>query len=383
MEEPIYLDHNATTPVDPRVLEKMLPYFCEVYGNASSIDHLHGHRAKKAVDEARQTISKLLGCRKDSEIIFTSGATEANNLAIAGAYRRLCSKGRHIITSPIEHPAVLDTLHYLEKDGAEITMLPVDRHGVVDIEKLCSSIRSDTILVSVMFANNEIGTIQPIKEIGEIAKKHGVLFHVDAAQAVGHEPLNVYDLNVDLLSFSGHKFYGPKGVGGLFIRSYAPMVRLDAVTYGGGHERGLRPGTLNVPGIIGMAEAISIAIQEHKAESLRIEEIATTIVSSLKAEFPEVKINGHPEKRLRHNISLTIPGIEAKAIILALKDKLSFSAGSACSTTKAEPSHVLKAIGLSDDECFQTIRLGLGRSTHNPAEISKLLASGIKSLRQI
>ena len=216
--EPIYLDHNATTPVDRRVLEKMLPYFCEVYGNASSIDHLHGNKAKQAVDEARQAIAKALGCRKESEIVFTSGATEANNLASIGAFRKFRDKGNHIISTAIEHPAVLDTLTYLQSEGAEITLLPVDSFGVVDLEELEKAIRKETILISVMFANNEIGTIQPIKAIGRIAKAKGILFHTDAAQAVGHEKINVYDMNIDLLSFSAHKFYGPKGAGGVFVR---------------------------------------------------------------------------------------------------------------------------------------------------------------------
>jgi cysteine desulfurase len=263
MKYPIYLDHHATTPLDPRVLEKMLPYFMEVYGNPSSIDHLHGNNAKIAVDSARQSIAKILGCRKDSEIIFTSGATESNNLALIGAFRRCRDKGRNIIASAIEHPAVLDTLKYLETEGAEVTLLPVDRYGVVDLEALRGAVKEDTILISVMFANNEIGTIQPIQEIGELAKSKGVLFHVDAAQAVGHENVHVYDMNIDLMSFSAHKFYGPKGVGGLFVRSFSPMVRLNPVSYGGGHERGLRPGTLNVPGIVGMAEALLIAEHER------------------------------------------------------------------------------------------------------------------------
>jgi cysteine desulfurase len=382
MEEPIYLDHNATTPVDRRVLEKMLPYFCEDYGNAASIDHIHGNKAKQAVDEARQTIAKLLGCRKESEIVFTSGATEANNLALIGTYRRLRDKGRHIISSAIEHPAVLDTLQHLEKEGADVTLLPVDCYGLVDIEVLNATIRKDTILISVMFANNEIGTIQPIKEIGELAKKHGVLFHVDAAQAVGHERVHVYEQNVDLLSFSAHKFYGPKGVGGLFIRSFAPMVRLDAVSFGGGQERGLRPGTLNVPGIIGMSEAMKLAthINGQETERKRIGELTASIKANLQAAYPVLKFNGHTENRLLHNLSITTPGIEAKALIHALRDKLSFSAGSACSTTKVVPSHVLKAIGLSDDECFQTIRLGLGRNTLESDKIIEILISGIGQL---
>ena len=304
----------------------------------------------------------------------------ANNLALIGAYRRLRDKGRHIISSSIEHPAVRDTLRYLQKEGAEVTLLPVDRYGVVDVDALRAAIRNDTILISVMFANNEIGTIQPIKEIGAIAKAAGVLFHVDAAQAVGHEPVHVYDLNVDLLSFSAHKFYGPKGIGGLFVRSFSPMVRLDAMTFGGGHERGLRPGTLDVPGIVGMAEALALAVQIQKAEQQRVREMTCVIVAELQAAFAVIRVNGHPNQRLAHNLSLTIPGVESKALIHLLKDKLSFSAGSACSTTKVEPSYVLKAIGLSDDETFQTIRLGLGRATGNAGEIAEMLKQGIRQI---
>jgi len=281
MPEPIYLDHNATTPVDRRVLEKMLPYFCEVYGNAASIDHLHGNKAKQAVDEARQTIAKALGCRKESEIVFTSGATESNNLALIGAFRRFRDKGNHIISSAIEHPAVLDTLNYLQSEGAEITLFPVDSDGFVDLETLEKAIRKETILISVMFANNEIGTIQPIKEIGTLAKSKGIIFHTDAAQALGHEKINVYDMNIDLLSFSGHKFYGPKGVGGLFVRSYSPLIKLSPIAFGGGHEKGMRSGTLNVPGIVGMAEALLLANKEMKEENSRLREAANVIFQQL------------------------------------------------------------------------------------------------------
>jgi len=382
MQEPIYLDHNATTPVDRRVLEKMLPYFCEVYGNAASIDHLHGHKAKQAVDEARQTIAKLLGCRKESEIIFTSGATESNNLALIGAFRCFRDKGNHIISSAIEHPAVLDTLNYLKSEGAEITLLPVDSNGVVSLETLEKAIKPETILVSVMFANNEIGTIQPIKEIGALTKSKGIVFHTDAAQAVGHEKINVYDMNIDLLSFSAHKFYGPKGVGGLFVRSYSPLIKLSPISFGGGHEKGMRSGTLNVPGIVGMAEALLLASKEMDQENQRLRAAANCICLELQQRFPEIKFNGHPQNRLAHNLSLTIPGVEAKALIHQLKDKLSFSAGSACSTVKVEPSHVLKAIGLSDDETFQTIRLGLGRSTDGKRQIIDILNAGISQLKQ-
>lgn len=381
MTEPIYLDHHATTPLDSRVLEKMLPFFCEIYGNPSSIDHLHGHRAKQAVDAARQSISKQLGCRKENEIIFTSGATEANNLALIGAFRRYRDKGRHIIASSIEHPAVLDTLKYLESEGAEVTLLPVDCYGLVDLEALREAIKSDTILVSVMFANNEIGTIQPIKEIGELVKSKGILFHVDAAQAVGHEMIHVYDMNIDLLSFSAHKFYGPKGIGGLFVRSFSPMIRFDSITFGGGQERNLRPGTLNVPGIVGMAEALSLALQLQQDEAERLRILSANICAGLIDSYPAIRVNGHPERKLAHNLSLTIPGIEAKALIHVLKGRMSFAAGSACSTTKVEPSHVLKAIGLSDEEAYQSVRLGLGRTSNSNSNITNVLIQGIMQIR--
>ena len=382
MTEPIYLDHHATTPIDSRVLEKMLPYFGEIYGNPSSIDHIHGHKAKLAVDNSREQIAKNLGCRKGSEIIFTSGATEANNLALIGTYRRLKNRGRHIIASSIEHPAVLDTLKYLESEGAKITLLPVDRYGVISLDALKKSLTDETILVSVMFANNEIGTIQPIREIGEITKEHGALFHVDAAQAVGHEVVHAYDMNIDLMSFSAHKFYGPKGVGGLFVRSFSPMVRLAPISFGGGHERGMRPGTLNVPGIVGIAAALDFALKEQASERSRLQKIRSVLAKKLLTEISEIKCNGHPEHRLAHNLSLTIPGVESKALMHVLKDSLSFSAGSACSTIKVEPSHVLLATGLSEAECYQSIRLGLGRSTVAPETIAKTLIDAIKHLRK-
>lgn len=380
-EEPIYLDHNATTPVDRRVLEKMLPYFCEVYGNASSTDHLHGSRAKEAVSNARESIAKNLGCRKESEILFTSGATEADNLALIGIFRRYREKGNHIIASTIEHPAILDTLKYLQNEGAEVTLLPVSSNGLIDLEVLKKAIKKETILISIMFANNEIGTIQPISEIGVLAKSKGIIFHSDAAQAVGHEKINVYEMNIDLLSFSAHKFYGPKGIGGLFVRSYSPLIKLAPISFGGGHERGMRSGTLNVPGIVGMAEALHLANKEMNDEKHRLKEKTAEILQIVKQAIPDIRLNGHSQNRLAHNLSLTIPGVEAKALIHLLKNKLSFSAGSACSTTKVEPSHVLRAIGLIDDEIFQTIRFGLGRSTCDTYPIADILISGIRQLR--
>jgi len=276
---------------------------------------------------------------------------------------------------------VLDTLNYLQGEGAEITFLPVDSNGVVDLETLGKIIKKETILISVMFANNEIGTIQPIKEIGTLAKSKGIIFHTDAAQAVGHEKINVYDMNIDLLSFSAHKFYGPKGVGGLFVRSYSPMIKLSPISFGGGHEKGMRSGTLNVPGIVGMAEALSLANKEMSLENRRLREISDGIYKQLNKSFSDIKLNGHPQNRLAHNLSITIPGIEAKALIHLLKNKLSFSAGSACSTTKDEPSHVLKALGLSDEETLQKIRLGFGRSTANRQQIVDILSDGIQHLR--
>ena len=376
------MDTHATTPLDPRVLEVMIPYFLNEYGNAASIDHLYGVSAKKAVDNARLTISKIIGGRRDSEIIFTSGATESNNLAVIGAYRHYKNKGQHIISTVIEHPCILNSLRYLkENEGAEISLLPVDQYGQISLDELQKTIRKDTILISVMFANNEIGTIQPIKEIGTIAKTHGIIFHSDAAQAMGYEKINVYDMNIDLMSFSAHKFYGPKGVGGLFVRSFNPMIRLDPILHGGGQERGFRSGTINVPGVVGMAEALKLADSEWKTNHDRIRNLRDRLYDSLKAKFPDIRFNGHPQNRLVHNLNITIPGIEAKALIHALRGKLSFSAGSACSTMKATPSYVLLAIGMAEKETFQTIRLGLGRNLENTdfESISDLLCQALES----
>jgi cysteine desulfurase len=358
----------------------MIPYFSEVYGNASSIDHLHGHHAKQAVQKAREDIAKNLGCRKDNEIIFTSGATESNNLALIGTFRKYKGKGNHIISSAIEHPCVLDTLEFLKAEGADVTLLPVDKYGFISINELKDSIRDDTILISIMFANNEIGTIEPISEIGEIAKTNNILFHTDAAQAVGHIKVNVYEMNVDLLSFSAHKFYGPKGMGGLFVRSYSPFIKLNPISYGGGHERGMRSGTLNVPGIVGMAEALNIASKEMDKENKKDCKLTKNILTKLQQSFPGIKLNGDQNNRLPHNLNITIPGVENKALVHILKDKLSFSTGSACTTTKVKPSHVLKAIGLSDEETFQTIRLGVGRFTQENG-IVKMLNDSINMLK--
>jgi len=358
----------------------MMPYFCEVFGNAASTDHIHGFKAKKAVQDARKVIAATLSCRNENEIIFTSGATESNNLALIGTFRKNRHKGNHLISTIIEHPSVLDTLEYLRNEGAEITLVPVDRFGIIDFEFLQNSIRKETILISVMFANNEIGSIQPIKQIGDLAKERDIIFHTDAAQAVGHLKINIYDLNIDLLSFSAHKFYGPKGIGGLFIRSFSPRISLSPCSYGGNQEKGLRSGTLNVPAIIGMSEALTIAIKESEIENVRLRKLSKKIFKFIQNIFPDIKLNGHPDNRLAHNLSILIPGVESKALTHLLKDKLSFSAGSACSTTKVEPSHVLKAIGLTDEETYQTIRLGLGRTTED-CGIERIISEGIRQLK--
>ena len=364
MSKPLYLDNHSTTPVDERVLSKMMPYFSEVHGNASSIDHIHGNSALIAVKEARTAISKILGCKRDNEIIFTAGATESNNIALIGAYRKYKAKGNHIISTQIEHASVLHTLEYLKSEGAEITLLPVNKAGCVSIVDVQNAIKDNTILISIMYANNEIGTIQPIGEIGKIAKDSEILFHCDAAQAVGYEDIDVYKLNIDLMSFSGHKIYGPKGIGGLFIRSFMPIVRINPIIFGGDQERGFRSGTLNVPGIIGLAEAMKLLSKESCTINKRNREFSKKLLDALQNRFPQIKLNGDPVNRLAHNLNITIPGVESKALMLKLKNKLSFSAGSACSTMKVKSSHVLQAIGLNENEIFQTIRIGLSKFTN-------------------
>lgn len=385
MAKPIYLDHNATTPLDKRVLDKMIPYFTDVYGNASSTDHLHGHHAKQAVQQAREVIAKILGCRKSNEIVFTSGATESINLALIGTFRKYKDKGNHIISSAIEHPCILDTLEFLKAEGAEVTLLPVDKNGFISINDLENSIRDDTTLISIMFANNEIGTIEPISEVGKIAKANNILFHTDAAQAVGHIKVDAYGMDVDLLSFSAHKFYGPKGVGGLFVRTYSPFVKLNPISFGGGHERGMRPGTLNVPGIVGMAEALNIASKEMDKENKKDGKLTRKILAKLKQTFPDIKLNGDQKKRLPHNLNITIPGVENKALIHILKDKLSFSTGSACTTTKVKPSHVIIALGYDEERAYSSIRFGLGRfTTEEEIDITiEIFTKAVNKLRNL
>ena len=360
---PIYMDYHATTPVDPRVVEAMLPCFTETFGNAASVDHLYGHAAQEAVETSRSSIARFINAGDPEEIIFTSGATESDNIALVGIAEAYGHKGNHIITSPVEHSAVLDTLKYLAGRGFQTTLLPVDQYGKVDPSDVEKAITSHTILISIMMANNEIGTIQPVKEIGKVARLHGIFFHTDAAQAVGHIPVDVEDLNLDLMSFTAHKVYGPKGVGALYARKRRPRVKPSPVIHGGGHERGIRSGTLNVPGIVGLAKALEIADREMEAEGKRQREWTDWMFGTLYEDILGVERNGHPTKRLPNNLNVYIPSVESRALMLELRDVVALSTGSACTTTRVEPSHVILALGFSEERAHHSLRIGLGRFT--------------------
>lgn len=379
----IYLDHNATTPVDPRVLEAMLPYFTEEFGNAASVDHEFGYRAKQAVESARETIAAVINAEPD-EIIFTSGATEADNIALFGIAEKYRDKGNHIITCATEHKAVLDCCKRLENLGIEVTYLPVNQYGCIDLEELRSTIRPTTLLISIMAANNEIGTLAPLEDIGAIAKEQGVLFHTDAAQALGHIPLDVQKMHIDAMSLSAHKLYGPKGIGAIFRRRSNPRVKLSPIIFGGGHERGLRSGTLNVPGIVGFREAVRIA-QTEMAEEGKLHRAWTKhIYECLSSTVGNIELNGHPTRRLPSNLNLSILGVESKALIVKLKD-VAISTGSACTSAKVEPSHVIQALGFGDDRAHSAIRIGVGRS-NDAAQIEIAIAklqSAIRDLRSL
>lgn len=357
----IYLDHNATTPVDPHVLEAMMPYFSEIFGNAASVDHEAGYVAQKAVELARQQCAKVINARPE-EIIFTSGATESDNIALFGVAERYADKGDHIITCVTEHKAVLDCCHRLEQMGKTITYLPVDNYGMVDPDMVRQAITKQTILISIMMANNEIGTIAPVAQIGAIAREHGIVFHTDAAQAVGHIPVDVQAMNIDLLSFSAHKIYGPKGVGGLYVRSRNPRTRVAPVIYGGGHERGMRSGTLNVPGVVGMGKALEIAAKRMKPDAEQYRIWTTTMFEQFQAALgtDHVQLNGHPQQRLPHTLNISLKGIESKSLVVQLKD-IAIATGSACTTALVEPSHVILALGFGEDRAHNAIRIGVGR----------------------
>lgn len=356
---PIYMDCHATTPTDKRVVEEMLPYFTEIYGNASSIDHEYGNTARIAIETARKKVAKLINARPE-EIIFTSGATEADNMALIGIANQYQDKGNHIITCQTEHKAILDTCHYLEKIGFSVTYLPVNEYGEIDLNDLKNAIKEETILISLMIANNEIGTIHPVEEIGKIAHESNILFHTDAAQAVGHIPVDVKNMNIDVLSMSAHKFYGPKGVGAIYLRKIKPRVRLLPLVHGGGHERGFRSGTLNVPGIVGMGKAAELQEKEMHSGAKTVQKLRDLLFENLKTNV-NAELNGHPEKRLPHNLNVYLKGIESKSLILLTKKQIAMSAGSACTSESVEPSHVLLAMGFDESRAHSSIRFGLSR----------------------
>lgn len=355
---PIYLDSHSTTPLDPRVLDAMMPYLTNIYGNPSSLDHSYGYDALNIVQTSREKIAQAI-CAHMDEIIFTSGATESDNLALKGVMFKNSNRGNHLITCATEHKAVLDTTKYLESCGMDVTYLPVDKFGMVDPEDVSNAITDKTIMISIMFANNEIGTIADIGEIGKIAHEKNVLLHTDAAQAIGHLDINVQKLNIDLMSFSSHKIYGPKGIGALYIRNIMPKVKSDPLIHGGGQERNIRSGTLNVPGIVGFAKAIEIAQKEMISDNTKFKKWTNKILTNFSQI--DAKLNGHPTKRLVHNLNVRFDGIDGKAIINSVSKKIAISAGSACTTQLVEPSHVLLALGLTEEQAHTAIRIGCGR----------------------
>jgi cysteine desulfurase len=358
---PIYLDHNATTPMDPRVLEAMIPYFTENFGNAASRNHSFGWHAEEAVDYAREQVAKLVNA-DPKEIIFTSGATEGDNLAIKGVYEMYASKGNHVITCTTEHKAVLDTCKHLEKLGAEVTYLDVQPDGLIDLKQLEAAMRPTTILVAIMYANNEIGVIQPIKEISAIAKKHGALVFTDAVQAVGKIPVDVIADGIDIMAFTAHKMYGPKGVGALYVRRKNPRVKVTAQMDGGGHERGMRSGTLNVPGIVGFGKACEIARTDMAADTERISKLRDKLENALK-QIDESYVNGNTAHRLPHVSNISFKYVEGEGLMMGFNQNIALSSGSACTSASLEPSYVLKALGLGDDLAHSSLRFGLGRYT--------------------
>jgi len=361
MNLPIYLDYNSTTPVDPRVLDAMLPYFTDKFGNAASRSHAFGWEGEEAVDIAREQVARLLGA-ETKEIVFTSGATEGDNLALKGVFEAYASKGNHIITVVTEHKAVLDSCHHLEKLGGEITWLPVDSEGLISLEELEAAIRPTTVLIAIMYANNEIGVIQPVKEISRIARKHNVLFFTDATQAVGKIPIDVNADGIDILTLSAHKIYGPKGIGAIYVRRRDPRVRLAAQMDGGGHERGMRSGTLNVPAIVGLGKACEYCGQEMEQEAARIAQLRDWLETGLLA-IEGAKLNGSRQFRLPHTTNISFPGVDGEALLAGLGKDVALSSGSACTSASMEPSYVLKALGVDDDLAHSSLRLGLGRFT--------------------
>ena len=358
---PVYLDNNSTTPCDPRVVDAMLPYFTENFGNAASRNHPFGWSAEEAVDYAREQIAALIGA-DPKEIIFTSGATEGDNLAIKGVYEMYASKGNHIITATTEHKAVLDTCKHIEKSGGEVTYLQVKADGLIDLNELEAAIKDTTILIAIMYANNEIGVIQPVREISALARNHGVLFFSDAVQAVGKVPVDVNKDGIDLMAFTAHKMYGPKGIGALYVRRKNPRVKVTAQMDGGGHERGMRSGTLNVPGIVGFGKACELARLEMDQDAKRLSVLRDKLQSEL-MKIEEVYVNGDEEHRLPHVTNISFKHVEGEGLLMGFNKNIALSSGSACTSASLEPSYVLKALGLGDDLAHSSLRFGLGRFT--------------------
>ncbi len=380
---PIYMDNHATSPLDPRVLEAMMPYFTSKFGNAASRNHSFGWEAEKAVETAREQIAKLIGATA-KEIIFTSGATESDNLAIKGIAEMYRERGNHIITQVTEHKAVLDTCKRLEKYGYRVTYLPVKADGLIDLEDLKRAIDDKTILVTIMAANNEIGVLQPIREIGKLCHEKGVIFHTDAVQIIGKVPFNVIEDNVDVASISGHKIYGPKGVGALYVRRRNPRVQIASQIDGGGHERGMRSGTLNVPGIVGLGKACEIAMQEMDTEAAYLRGLRDRLKAKLESELDYIHVNGSMEHRLPGNLNVSFVYVEGESLLMGIND-VAVSSGSACTSATLEPSYVLKALGLGDDVAHSSIRFGLGRF-NTPAEVDYVadkVIEVVKHLRQL
>jgi cysteine desulfurase len=381
---PIYMDNHATTRLDPRVLEAMVPYFTQDFGNAASRTHAFGWAAEAAVDDARDTVARLINAESGKEIAFTSGATESDNLAIKGVAEYYGQKGKHIVTTTIEHKAVLDSCKRLEKQGYEVTYVSAGPDGLVDPADIEKALTDKTILVSVMLANNEVGTIQPIAEIGKLTRARGVIFHVDAVQGLGKTPFDVRAMNVDLASLTAHKIYGPKGVGALYVRRSKPRIRLVAQMDGGGHERGNRSGTLNVPGIVGFAKACEILEREGVEEANRIRALRDRLHQRITSQLDEVVLNGHPEKRLPGNLNLSFSFVEGEGLMMAIKD-VAVSSGSACTSASLEPSYVLRSMGLNEEAAHSSIRFGLGRfNTEEEVDyVADLLIEKVRKLRDM
>jgi cysteine desulfurase len=383
MKLPIYMDYHATTPMDPRVFDAIKPYFMETFGNSASRNHSFGWQAEEAVEKSRKQIADLIGATP-KEIVFTSGATESNNLALKGVAEMYAEKGNHIITAATEHKAVLDTCKRLEKHGIRVTYLPVQSNGLVDLEMLKDAITDKTILVSIMYANNEIGVLQNMAEIGKIAKAKGVLVHSDATQAVGKVPVNVIKDNIDLMSMSGHKIYGPKGVGALYVRRKSPRVQITAQMDGGGHERGMRSGTLNVPGIVGLGEAGALCQAEMPEESKRMAYLRDKLRGKLESQLDEVYVNGTMEHRVPNNLNISFAYVEGESLLMGIND-IAVSSGSACTSATLEPSYVLKALGAGDDLAHSSIRFGLGRfNTEEEVDyVADKVIDVVKKLREL